>query len=77
MSGSSGLIRMQAAQWSGVISRSTGFTCEHSGTAYAQRGWNRQPDGGAMGDGTSPGRTAVTDGLVKPIDGTAAISARV
>ena len=54
MSGCSGLMRMHAAKWPGLISTSCGSTSRHAATAYGQRVWKRQPDGGLIGDGTSP-----------------------
>ena len=32
------------------------FLLEHIGCAFGQRGWNRHPEGGSIGDGTSPVR---------------------
>jgi len=31
-----------------------GASCLHRSVAAGQRGWKRQPEGGAAGDGTSP-----------------------
>ena len=36
---------------------SSGSSVRHRSCAFGQRGWNRQPDGGAAGDGRSPRRT--------------------
>src|SRR5947209_5175218 len=57
ISGCSGLSRMQATQWPGAISRSSGFVSAHSLTAHTQRVRNRQPLGGLIEDGASPART--------------------
>jgi hypothetical protein len=35
--------------------RRAGTALAHSGTASGHRGWNRQPEGGAIGLGTSRG----------------------
>jgi hypothetical protein len=39
----------------GEISWSSGDTVAHCAIAFGQRGWNRQPLGGLMALGTSPG----------------------
>ena len=44
----------QAIQCPGEISFSTCSFCEQEGTRSEQRVWNRQPDGGLIGLGTSP-----------------------
>ena len=54
MSGFSGLMRMQAAECCGLISASAGALTEHSSIAHGQRVWKRHPDGGLIGEGTSP-----------------------
>ena len=43
-----------ATKWPSPIGLSCGSSCEQMSVAYAHRGWNRQPDGGATGDGGSP-----------------------
>ena len=51
--------RWQAAGCSGPSPRrgsSGGSSLTQTGAALGHRGWNRQPDGGAMGEGTSPAR---------------------
>jgi len=45
---------IQAAEWPGRISRSTGISTRHSLVAIGQRVWKTQPDGGASGLGNSP-----------------------
>ena len=57
ISGSSGLMRMHAAKWFGLTSASGGTTSFHFSIAQGQRVWNGQPEGGFMGDGTSPCKT--------------------
>ena len=42
--------------WPGTSAFSSGSTSEHLGMTKGQRGWKRQPDGGLIGEGTSPGR---------------------
>ena len=79
MSGCSALIRMHAAKCLGWISTSCGSTSRQAATACGQRVWNRHPDGGSIGDGTSPWsitrlRRASTTGSGT---GTAEIRARV
>src|SRR2546428_12214389 len=44
----------QATQCPGEISLSVCSFAEHDGTRSAQRVWNRQPEGGLIGLGTSP-----------------------
>ena len=49
--------KWQAATWPGWCGRSSGSTSLHLGNcAFGQRGWNRQPEGGSIGLGTSPSR---------------------
>ena len=79
MSGCCELILMQAALWAGLISTSFGTICLHSSMANGHRVWKWQPDGGLIGDGTSPvkmirSRVAYISGSGT---GTAEISARV
>src|SRR5205823_9621673 len=45
-----------ATQCPGEICFRTCSFCEHDGTRRPQRVWNRQPDGGLIGLGTSPSR---------------------
>ena len=47
-------IRMQAAVWFGLISTSCGTICRHSSIAKGHRVWKGHPDGGFIGEGTSP-----------------------
>ena len=44
----------QATLCSGLSSRNSGSSLEHWSVAIGQRGWNRQPNGGFNGLGTSP-----------------------
>ena len=48
-----------------------GSSATQTGAALGHRGWNRQPDGGAIGDGTSPARMIRSPlvGLVRVGDG--------
>src|SRR6266849_9979037 len=46
----------QATQWPREISFRTCSFSEQEGTRMAQRVWNRHPEGGLMGLGTSPSR---------------------
>ena len=48
-------IRMQRARCCSPAARSSTGALAHSGIAYGQRGWNRQPVGIAWGSGTTPG----------------------
>jgi hypothetical protein len=43
---------LQATQWPGRNSRSSGRDRRQLSTAIAQRGWNTQPEGGLIGLGT-------------------------
>ena len=56
--------------------RNSGSLLEHSGFANGHLGWNRQPLGGLIGFGTSPGKSfGIND--VPSACGIAEISARV
>ena len=49
--------RWQAVVWPGATCFVTGISTAHFSMANGQRGWKWQPDGGSIGDGTSPDRT--------------------
>ena len=56
---------------------SAGGTREHCSMANGQRGWNRQPAGGLIGEGTSPVRTMSSSGASGSAGSAAANSAFV
>ena len=70
---------LQATQWPGRTSRSSGRIRLQLSTAIGQRGWNTQPDGGWIGLGTSPftGRSLRPASTLGSGTGTASRSARV
>jgi hypothetical protein len=70
---------LQATQWPGRTSRSSGRIRLQLSTAIGQRGWNTQPDGGWIGLGTSPftGRNLRPASTLGSGTGTASRSARV
>ena len=51
-----GAAKWQAQKWPGHTSRSSGRSMEHFFCAIGQRVWKRQPLGGLIGEGGSPGR---------------------
>src|SRR5437764_11775583 len=55
--GCSGLMRMQAAKWFGFISARGGTISLQASIANGQLVWKRHPDGGLIGEGTSPSKT--------------------
>ena len=48
--------KWQAARSPPALGSSGGSSWTQRSWALGQRGWNRQPDGGSIGDGTSPSR---------------------
>ena len=68
-----------ATMWPGAISRASGRCCLQRSTAFGQRGWNTQPEGGLIGLGTSPctGRNTRPASTAGSGTGTAASSACV
>ena len=60
----------QAARSPLAFGSSGGTSLTQRSWALGQRGWNRQPDGGSIGDGTSPSRITRSRSLAASGSGT-------